>query len=106
MRENNYVQIRKLPVNEQQLNHIGKFLTRPDGVTKSLGKAVFTDDLQIKDQLYARVLRAGLPSAILRGLDTSEAEKLNGVVKVFTAKDLHHERFHGNSAGAVRPPRS
>lgn len=95
MREHNYVQIRKLPTNEQSLNHIGKFLTRPDGVTKSLGKAIFTDDLQIKDQLYARVLRVGVPSAILRGLDTSEAEKLNGVVKVLTAEDLHHERFHG-----------
>jgi len=95
MREAKHVQIRQVPLGNQSLNHIGKFLARPDGVTKSLGKAIFTDDLHIKDMLYARVLRAGVPSAILRALDISEAEKLPGVIKILSAKDLQHEKFHG-----------
>lgn len=95
MREAKHVQNRQVPLGEQNLNHIGKFLTRPDGVTKSLGKAIFTDDLHIKDMLYARVLRAEVPSAILRTLDVSEAEKLPGVIKILSAKDLRYEKLHG-----------
>ena len=95
MRYGAHVQPRSVPLGGQDLTHVGKAVARPDAVAKAIGTAKYTDDLQFEGMLYARVLRAGVPSAILRGLETSKAEALPGVVKILTAKDLQHERFHG-----------
>ena len=90
-----HVQPRQIPLGEQNLTHVGKLVARPDAVAKAIGTAKFTDDLHFEGMLFARVLRAGIPSAILRGLDTTAAEQLPGVNAVLTAKDLQHERLHG-----------
>jgi len=95
MRDGNHVQPRQVILGAQDLTHIGKPIARPDAVAKAIGTAKFSDDLQFEGLLYARVLRAGVPSAILRALDISKAEALPGVVKILTAKDLQHERKHG-----------
>ena len=95
MREETSVRPRQVPLGEQNLTHVGKPVARPDAVAKAIGTAKFTDDLQFDGQLYARVLRAGVPSAILRALDTSKALALPGVVKILTAQDLQHEHNHG-----------
>jgi len=95
MRDGSHIQIRQVSLGEQDLAHIGKPLARPDAVAKAIGTAKFTDDLHFEGMLYGRVLRAGVPSAILRSLDTSKARALPGVVKILTAEDLQHERYHG-----------
>ncbi len=95
MRDGSHIQPRQVTLGEQDLTHIGKPIARPDAVAKAIGTAKFTDDLHFEGLLYARVLRAGVPSAILRALDISKAEALPGVVKILTAKDLQYERKHG-----------
>ncbi len=95
MREQAHIQPRQVPLGGQDLTHVGKSVTRPDAVAKAIGTAKFTDDLHFEGMLYARVLRAGVPSAILRSLDVSKAEALPGVVKILTAIDLQHEKKHG-----------
>lgn len=89
------VEPRVVSLGKQDLTHVGKTLIRPDAVAKAIGGAKFTDDLQFEGMLYARVLRAGIPSGILRGLDISEAVQLEGVRSILTAADLKHERLHG-----------
>lgn len=95
MRENGYVQPRAVPLGKQDLTYVGKPIYRPDAVAKSIGGAKFTDDLHFEGMLYARVLRAGLPSGILKKLDISQALQVTGVVKILTAADLQFERKHG-----------
>ncbi len=95
LNEDKAIAPRQVPLGEQDLNHVGKAVSRPDAVSKAIGNAKFTDDLHFEGMLFARVLRAGVPSAILRGLDISRAEALPGVVKILTAKDLQHEHFQG-----------
>ena len=95
MREQAHIQPRQVPLGGQDLTHVGKSVPRPDAVAKAIGTAKFTDDLHFEGMLYARVLRAGVPSAILRSLDVSKAEALPGVVKILTANDLQHEKNHG-----------
>ena len=95
LRTNTHVEARQVPLGSQDLNHVGKPINRPDAVAKAIGSAKFTDDLQFDGMLYARVLRAGVPSAILRGLDLSAAQSLPGVIKILTEADLQHDRFHG-----------
>ena len=74
---------------------IGTPQPRPDALAKVTGSAIYTDDLSFSGMLYARVLRAGVPHAILTKIDTSAAQSLPGVCAVLTAKDLPAAREHG-----------
>jgi len=89
------VEPRVITLGKQDLTHVGKAIIRPDAVAKAIGGAKYTDDLQFEGMLYARVLRAGIPSGILRTLDVSAAVQLEGVRAVLTAADLKHARLHG-----------
>ncbi len=95
IRTGNAVEQRVISLGKQDLIHVGKAAIRPDAVAKAIGGAKYSDDLQFEGMLFARVLRAGVPSGILRGLDTAEAARLEGVRAVLTAADLKHERLHG-----------
>ncbi len=83
-----------IDISKPQKN-IGKNLIRPDALQKVTGKAIYTDDLTFKNMLFARVKRAGVPHAILRQVDVSQARSLPGVKAVLTAQDLPGERNHG-----------
>ena len=58
-----------------------------DGVEKVTGRARYTADLPAADALVGRILRSPVPHGILRGVDTSEAERLPGVIAVVTGED-------------------
>lgn len=68
---------------------VGKSVSRVDALDKVLGKAQFTADLhrQFPGVLYAKVLRSPHAHARILGIDTAEAEKLQGVRAVVTGKD-------------------
>jgi selenium-dependent xanthine dehydrogenase len=74
---------------------VGKVLSRPDAIQKVTGAARFADDYTFPDMLYGKVLRAGVPHAILTRLDISQALKLEGVRAVITAEDIPGDRNHG-----------
>jgi Aerobic-type carbon monoxide dehydrogenase, large subunit CoxL/CutL homologs len=95
LRTGEAVQPRVVSLGKQDLTHVGKTIIRPDAVAKAIGGAKFSDDFKFEGMLFARVLRAGTPSGILRGLDVSEAARLEGVISILTAADLKHERLHG-----------
>ena len=50
---------------------VGKWAPRPDAVDKVTGQAKFVDDYRFPHMLHARVLRAGVPHAIVRKLAES-----------------------------------
>src|SRR6056297_1221163 len=69
---------------------VGKGVEKVDARSKVTGEARYTEDLtnEFDDLHYVRVLRAPHPHAYLRSIDTTEAEKVPGVVGVFTAADF------------------
>lgn len=67
---------------------IGTRPVRPDGVDKVTGRAVYGADVSLPRMLHARVLRSPYPHAKIVSIDTSEAEKVPGVVAVLTAADF------------------
>jgi len=67
---------------------VGTRPIRPDGIDKVTGRARYGADFNMAGQLVGRVLRSPHAHAIIRKIDTSKAEKLNGVKAVITAKDL------------------
>ncbi len=67
---------------------IGKDTLRVDARPKVTGEAIYPGDIQLPGMLYMKVLFAHRPHARIRRLDTSKAEAADGVVAVFTAKDV------------------
>jgi carbon-monoxide dehydrogenase large subunit len=66
--------------------YVGQPYLRPDAINKVTGKAIYLDDVRLPGMLYAAVLRPKYAHANILKVDTSEAEKLQGVVKVVTGK--------------------
>jgi len=65
----------------------GKSFRRADGVAKVTGEAMYSGDFRMPGMLYAKILRPPSHGATLVSADTSEAEKINGIV-VLRDKDL------------------
>ncbi len=59
-----------------------------DGLFKSTGKAVYTDDLSFPGMLHAKILRSTEPHARIRSIDFAKALELPGVYDVITGRDL------------------
>ena len=74
---------------------VGHSHLRPEAVEKVTGQAIYTDDLNFKGMLHARVKRAMIPHGFMTKLDVSQAKALPGVVAVLTAEDVPAERNHG-----------
>lgn len=61
---------------------------RIDAEAKITGTAMYADDYYMENMLYGSALRSEYPRAEILSIDTSEAEKINGVACVMTAKDI------------------
>jgi CO/xanthine dehydrogenase Mo-binding subunit/aerobic-type carbon monoxide dehydrogenase small subunit (CoxS/CutS family) len=59
-----------------------------DGMGKVQGSLAFADDLYLENMLYAKVLWSDYPHALIKNVDTTEAEQLPGVFRVLTAADV------------------
>jgi len=71
--------------------YVGSYRPKIEGRAKASGKAEFLDDiasnLRFPGLLHARVLRSPYPHALIKGLDTSEAERMPGVHTVLRYDD-------------------
>jgi len=67
--------------------YIGKSFERTDGYAKVTGAAQYVADLKLPRMLHAQILRPEFAHARIQSVDTSEAERSEGVVKVVTGKD-------------------
>ena len=83
-----------IPVTRAQ-GQIGNAIPNPDALSKLRGEAKFTDDYHFPGMLFARTLRAGVPHARIRSIDTSQARELPGVRAVLTAADIRGRNKHG-----------
>jgi CO/xanthine dehydrogenase Mo-binding subunit len=67
---------------------IGQSIKRVDAVGKVTGETLYPGDINLPNQAHMKILFADRPHAIIRRLDTQAAQALEGVVAVFTAKDV------------------
>ncbi len=70
------------------MGYLGQSVKRTDAEAKVKGEALYPGDINLPNQAYMKILFAGRPHAIVRAIDTSKAEALEGVIAVFTAKDV------------------
>ncbi|RLG83268.1 MAG: hypothetical protein DRO18_08055, partial [Thermoprotei archaeon] len=76
----------------QVFRYVGKKLARVDGYTKVTGLEKFTIDIQLPGMLYGRILRSPYAHAIVKEIDTSEAERMGAVIVTF--KDVPKVLFN------------
>ena len=67
---------------------IGTRPIRHDGYDKVTGRAQYGADIKLPGMLIGAVVRSPYAHAKIKSIDTSEAEKMDGVFAVMTAKDL------------------
>jgi carbon-monoxide dehydrogenase large subunit len=103
---------------EEKLLTIGKSEQRLDGWDKVTGAATYTDDIDFgPGLLYAAMIESPHAHALIKKLDVSKAQAVDGVVKVITGADFPYKfglymfdrfifaqdrvRFVGEPLGAV-----
>ncbi|MDP2957145.1 MAG: xanthine dehydrogenase family protein molybdopterin-binding subunit [Longimicrobiales bacterium] len=67
---------------------IGHSHRKVEGLDKSTGRAVYTDDIQLPGMLHGKILRSPHPHARILSVDTSAAEALEGVHGVVAGRDM------------------
>ena len=67
---------------------IGSSVQRSDAKGKVTGETLYPGDINLPDQLYMKILFSDRPHAVIRSVDTQKAEAFEGVLAVFTAKDV------------------
>ena len=76
------------------LNIVGSRVIRVDGKAKVKGQAIYPQDIYLDGMLYGKTIRSTKVHAMIE-VDTKKAEKLEGVVKILTHKDVTGENHHG-----------
>src|SRR5206468_10369695 len=66
---------------------IGKPIAMVDAAGKTTGAGKYTDDLCLPGMLVGKILHSPYPHARIKRIDTSRAERLDGIVAVVTGKD-------------------
>ncbi len=67
---------------------IGASSKRREDVRFLTGRGRYTDDINLRGQTYAVFVRSQVAHGTLNKVDTTDAEKMPGVVKVFTSADF------------------
>ena len=69
--------------------NVGKAIPRVEDERLIKGVATYVDDMKLPGLLHAAVLRSPYAHAKIKGIDTSEAKALDGVVEVFVGADVN-----------------
>lgn len=67
---------------------IGQSLPKYKGLETALGKRHFVNDMHIDGMLHAALRYSDHPKAKIISINKYDAEKLSGVIQIFTAKDV------------------
>jgi selenium-dependent xanthine dehydrogenase len=74
---------------------IGYSYPKVEGYEKALGTGPYIDDMKLEGMCYGALKFSEHPRAVVRGIDVSGAEKVPGVIRVFTGTDVPGQRYQG-----------
>jgi xanthine dehydrogenase molybdenum-binding subunit len=88
--------------NMKNYTALGKRVQRADATAKVTGEAKYVADIVLPRMLYGKILWSNCPHAIIRNIDASLAEKMQGVRGVAILKKIGDKvRYHGEAVAAV-----
>ena len=84
---------------------VGQPVSRMEDPTLLRGKGSYTDDQNLPGQAYAVMVRSKIAHGILKGIDSTEAAKLPGVLAILTHADMEAAGFGPMKCGVNFPQR-
>ena len=85
----------KIDTSPREEPKIGDSAVDKEGSERVTGRLLFADDLTREGMLHGKLLLAPVPCADVLAMDTSDAEKTPGVVKVLTWRDVPGKNLFG-----------
>ncbi|OOB78494.1 MAG: xanthine dehydrogenase molybdenum-binding subunit XdhA [Epulopiscium sp. Nuni2H_MBin003] len=73
---------------------VGKSIPRVDAFDKVTGRAKYVEDILPQDTLVARIYHSKIANGLVKSIDTTEAEKVPGVVKIVTCFDVTEKHYY------------
>ncbi|MBW1944085.1 MAG: molybdopterin-dependent oxidoreductase [Deltaproteobacteria bacterium] len=80
---------------KEEFTCVGHSVPKVDALDKVLGRAVYSEDMKFPNMLYGKVLRAGIPHAMIESIDTTVARAMEGVACVLTSNDIPGKNLFG-----------
>ncbi len=75
------------------LNAVGQSVSRSDGLGHVTGRTQYSLDRTYPDLLHLKVVRSPVHHGLIRGIDTADAERVPGFVRVLTHADVPHNVY-------------
>ncbi|MCX2476259.1 xanthine dehydrogenase family protein molybdopterin-binding subunit [Pedobacter sp. MC2016-05] len=83
---------------EDSNKSIGKGINRIDGILKITGKATYATDYPAKNMAYAVLFKSTIAAGKIKSIESTEAQKYPGVIKIIT----HENILPLNTKGGLR----
>ncbi len=74
---------------------VGKSVDRRGALEAVTGKTLYSDDIKMENVAHLKVVRSTRPHALIKKIDTSIAEHIPGVIRIFTSKDIRGTNRYG-----------
>src|SRR4028119_896395 len=84
--------------------YIGKEMSRVDGAAKVTGKAKYAAEFQVPNLAYGFIVLGTVAKGTIKAIDTREAERAAGVIRVFT--HLNAPKLGPKASTEYAPPRN
>src|SRR5919107_4094599 len=84
--------------------YIGKEMSRVDGVAKVTGRAKYAAEFRAPNLAYGFIVTGSVAKGAIKSIDTAEAERAPGVVRVFT--HLNAPKLGPKANTEYAPPRN
>ncbi|MHA4845367.1 xanthine dehydrogenase family protein molybdopterin-binding subunit [Flavitalea antarctica] len=86
---------------DNKKNVTGTAVDRIDGILKVTGKATYSTDHPVKNVAHAIIIKSTIASGVISEIDTAEAEKAVGVLKIITHKNAPELNENGGIRGGA-----
>ena len=84
------------------MKYIGKEMSRVDGVAKVTGKAKYAAEFQVNNPAYGFIVTSAIAKGAIKSIDTSEAGKQAGVIRIYTHLNAPKSQVKGNEFVALQ----
>lgn len=81
---------------DNKMKYIGKSIPIHDAKEKATGKTKYVGDMKRTGMLYARLLLSNIAHGKIKKIDTSKAEALEGVVKIYTYANTTNIKYNSH----------
>ncbi|HBI26167.1 MAG TPA: aldehyde oxidase, partial [Peptococcaceae bacterium] len=77
----------------KEFKYVGSTFPCDDAVRKVTGDLAYGSDMKVPNMLHAKLLLSSIPHGIVKNIDTSRAEKVPGVIKIFSHLNAPDKMF-------------